>query len=473
MDVAWRNNLQAYEPEEEEVVFVGGDQETEIKHKHAESPSTRTVDRYGHVHYKDHFTLKNPSGTVRYRGSNVRVLEQRNAQILLEQYYTTEEEEQTTFVVVKHVSNERAFGLNFLRFVYILFCLLFSGMLFIFSFLLLLFLFMDLVPSVDDGDDTQSGILTFLGALFAIPMFIYSLASAMAIAGTFITDTWSGHVFLRTIADVSLIFTEWAAFMIFIGIPVIVGTITLLMGLDDWWQIMTLVWFGCIGVYYVLFAAAVVYYEVHATFHFMRELDSNTSSEGGWQGLLRRAILIRMTFQLSGIKKRDRLTNVGILKETTPRAAHDNEFSNYLKTCLYSRMTLTQRCFFGRFFFDKVDPPERLYSLEEILGTRQFVTRSNWSLEKIFCARNRTRMVTVVRGPFALLPSTRKSSLACAIVGGFLVIFFFIAMTTWASTAIAPLTLLVIAIVCCFIPLTRNSIRIFRTYKDVLEAQVP
>ena len=89
--------------------------------------------------------------------------------------------------------------------------------------------------------------------------------------------------------------------------------------------------------------------------------------------------------------------------------------------------------FFGR-FYDKLDPPECLYSAQEILEARQFVTSTTWSLEKIFCMRNRTQMVNVVKGPSVVLPGQMRSSFACSIVGILLVFLFFVALVVWSAT---------------------------------------
>lgn len=79
---------------EEQLRAAGEGEEVEIQVaeiKHTESSSSEVAPR---VHFQDHFTLKNPSGTVRYRGSNVRVLEQRSSQILLVQRCTADDDDQ-------------------------------------------------------------------------------------------------------------------------------------------------------------------------------------------------------------------------------------------------------------------------------------------------------------------------------------------------------------------------------------------
>jgi len=65
------------------------DEEIEIEHGTdkavlAETPSGEEPDILRMVDYVDHFSLRGPSSTVRYRGARVKVYEQANDQFLLE-----------------------------------------------------------------------------------------------------------------------------------------------------------------------------------------------------------------------------------------------------------------------------------------------------------------------------------------------------------------------------------------------------
>ena len=72
------------------------------------------------------------------------------------------------------------------------------------------------------------------------------------------------------------------------------------------------------------------------------------------------------------------------------------------------------RC--GRCLFDQVEPPEKIFSMQELLGTRRFLTRHNWNMESVFCSNSRSQSIVVVRGPSALKKSQVVSSVACVLV---------------------------------------------------------
>lgn len=65
-------------------------------------------------------------------------------------------------------------------------------------------------------------------------------------------------------------------------------------------------------------------------------------------------------------------------------------------TSIISRLTvaLSNR----NYWFDTLDKPQRLYSVDEVRGYTPFVTNSSWSLDKIYCRNRMASFVAIVKG---------------------------------------------------------------------------
>jgi hypothetical protein len=85
----------------------------------------------------------------------------------------------------------------------------------------------------------------------------------------------------------------------------------------------------------------------------------------------------------------------------------------------------------GRFFFNTLDPPVTLYTLNDALDFRPFVTRNTWSLERVFCRPPNSRYIAIVKGPAALTRAQIRSSLACSILGTLMILLVVISTFAW------------------------------------------
>jgi len=437
-----------YEEDVEDVVVVTSENgQEDMVEQHQEDTTTTTTSPF-----KDHFTLTLPSSAVRFRGTNIQVHELRSSQIQLQEQRTSSQ----TYLV-KKVPNERTCGLNILRLFYTLVSLFFAGILFIFCFQVLLFLFMGLVADIGVTDDAS--VAEFVSSVASIPIFVYGLASVMALAGGFVVDTWNGHVFLRTVGQWSLVLTEWIALCVYLGIPIVTWIIALFQGTDHWWAITSMTWFCCVAVLFTFYCIAVVWYEVQASWHLLKQMNTTTTTTSRWH-MFQSAIQHRQRYQLSGSMIYVRMTNI----------QQEDQVPKQDSISLYSRMTLLHCCCTRR-LYQVVDPPERLYSTEDILGTRQFVTSNTWSLEKIYCSNQRSQSVAIVRGPSALLPGQMRSSLVCSIGGNAIALLLLIALLVWLEGKGVFILFLTILILLGCIPRFRSTFRVYKMYRDVINAQ--
>jgi hypothetical protein len=248
---------------------------------------------------KDHFTLPAPSNVVRYR--NKRVFENKSTQIILEETYDPHTKARE--ITVKRLKDSTK-GLQFLRAIYTLVCALWTGFFLVFCMQVLLFLILDLTVQSGNTEVARANIFNFIGVLFAIFTFIQGFASALVIASQYIIDTWSGHYLVKQFVfskNVSEVLVDWVFFTFFIFLPVLTMCITLLAKLENWWTITSLLWLSCVILFYIIFAANVVFYEVKAAISFVRNRESSTT--GTRLTLLetcKQCIILRQTHTYSG-----------------------------------------------------------------------------------------------------------------------------------------------------------------------------
>jgi hypothetical protein len=184
----------------------------------------------------DHFSLPIPSSRIRFRAnkSAARVIEQQDSQFVLEENY--DEETDVTEISIKSIKDTSE-GVRFLRSMYAIVTLFWTGFLFILSLQILLFLVLDLAITLGITSRNNPDIKASIGVIFSFPAFVYGLASAMVIAGAFVVDTWKGHFLIRTFTfrGINSVVVEWIFFAAFLGLPLFVMACMMLSGNDNWW----------------------------------------------------------------------------------------------------------------------------------------------------------------------------------------------------------------------------------------------
>ena len=457
-----------HEEEEEPVAAV------ELPEVNFPNIHSTTTNHHSLLQFRSDFTLGRRGDSVRFRSGAVTQVHELDGGNQL--HLVVDDNDQsgaaaTTAINVKNVHNDRSFALAALRGSYTLFCLFFAGILFILCFQVLLFLFMDLVryaglvqnSSLEEESGGERDGAKLVGTLLACPLLVYGFAAAMSLAGAWTADTWQGHAWFKTVGHWASVVTEWLVLVLLLGVPMVTATVLLFMGdNDDWWKITALTWFSCVCLYFVVFACFMIYYELRAAWTVLRELETASGDSNNLLSLLGKAVLHRQIYQFSGYQTLVRVT-------TTMTGGNDDDDQNATpqleergKPSPWSWLTRT-KCCAGR-LFETVDPPERLYSTEDILGSKQFTTAHSWSLDKIFCANDRIKSISVVRGPVAIRRNQMRSSLVCAVGGTILVLLLLSALLVYLDGEGFFAILLIIAVVMCCIPRIRNTVRVFKVY---------
>ena len=143
----------------------------------------------------------------------------------------------------------------------------------------------------------------------------------------------------------------------------------------------------------------------------------------------------------------------------------ENATQDRTKKSLYSRfvgMSLFER------IFDKLDPPERLFTVDEIRDVESILTRQNWSLEKMCCRDSRRSTIMAARGPASLRYRQALSSFACSIVGSLLILLLLSGFLVWAELDVILVVLLTLFVfLCCLLPMVNDSFSLYRNYKGI------
>jgi hypothetical protein len=113
---------------------------------------------------------------------------------------------------------------------------------FFFTFCLQVLLFLVLDLAVESGATAVNAELhvgNTIGVFLAMVTFVIAFTEALVIAGHYIVDTWEGHFLAKTFVfkKMSSVAVDWIFFFFFLGCPLMIMCVALLMRKDNWWEI--------------------------------------------------------------------------------------------------------------------------------------------------------------------------------------------------------------------------------------------
>jgi hypothetical protein len=125
---------------------------------------------------------------------------------------------------------------------YFLACTNFSPYRFFFTFCLQVLLFLVLDLAVESGAtavNPEVHVGSIIGVVLAMVTFVIAFTEALVIAGHYILDTWEGHFLAKKFIfkKLSSVAIDWVFFFFFLGCPLSIMCIALLMKYDNWWEI--------------------------------------------------------------------------------------------------------------------------------------------------------------------------------------------------------------------------------------------
>lgn len=368
--------------------------DTNLKMRSTELDSTH---KFGNLIIRDHPSLEHPSSCVTYQGRQNYLFSIGTHQLLLQKNLKSDQVWAKQFEVGTP-------GLFLMRAAYTLISVLMSGFLFVFCVQVVLFLFLGLVINSGFGEASDFSFTLFFGTLCSIPLLLYAMANAMAIALAFTVDTWNGQKFMKTIIAWDSVLVDWINVTVYVLVPLIVGSISLASGSGDWWEYTAMAWFTAVFVYYLIFAALSIYHEVDEGLEMIHA--KYKTGRRTWK-TIQTAILMRQKLKLAGeitvsytlngksqVPPDDKyISLISTLKERKNRGmlqsdAEGNERKNSesVKTLRGFGCRFTQS-FLMKPFYDNLTPEqyERCYDISDTMEQTILINGPNWGLEQLFC----------------------------------------------------------------------------------------
>ena len=125
-------------------------------------------------------------------------------------------------------------------------------------------------------------------------------------------------------------------------------------------------------------------------------------------------------------------------------------------------------------FYYQVDPPERIHTLDEIMGNTSFVTRYSWSLEKLFCRGSGIKgSIPITRGESSITVPEINSNIVCHVLGKLFILLLIISLLIWFDIPSSALGIIIFICVIFLIRLGYSTYRLMGLRKDIVNDESP
>jgi len=445
------------------------------------------------LQFIDHFSLKQPSSTIRSRRGKkqvtTHVYDLPNDQLQLSQCYTTtsnkeegkdtEGQQQTTQTTTIQVITKMKrspginIGLSILRIFYTLVALLNCGFIFIFALSILVYQCMEIPRNSGQQAGESINVEVMIATILSLPLFVYSLASLMIYSVVFVADVWRGHDTFRLLlpkgrrdgvsSTVSSTVLEWYQFIMYLGIPLLVFIIASFSKSNETGRIAGLTWYFCMLISFFLFCGVVFVNEIKLCIDLVRSQSSDSESNNNWKVLLKQAVLTTLTMRYCGIEYRYYLESGGGSDGededmTSKLIATSDEEEDVKSTPDQPQESLKNRRWLYSWstmlsfnpFFNALDTPIRQYSIEELGESVPIVSRTNFGLSRTCCALTNGQSKYTVGGTDAIEKRQYISGFVCSIIGINLSLICLIAVL-YAGGFLGGTTMIVVVYVLVFV----------------------
>lgn len=306
-----------------------------------------------------------------------------------------------------------------------------------------------------------------ISVIFSFPVFLKGIAIVMSIATTFVKDAWAGGTLIRSVFNLPVVLMELIYVTFFLIEPIFAFCIALLMRVEDPWRIAAIIWAWTLFVIFFLFFLAVLYQELKACFDLIQVHERHG---GGWLSVINNAFLFSQKARFSGVEKHSYLVNGE--DETPPGGFSSSPDYTPVKVKTSWIGLMTKCCTGPTGFYEKIVPPRRLYTSEEIQDTLPFMTKDNWTLESVCCkGKNKKRAIFAATGPSALRSSQTLTAVICSFIGGIMMLLVVVGCVMWVNVGSMAVWLVVpaviLSIMCCLLPMATSSYRTYKKHSEV------
>jgi len=409
------------------------------------------------VEFKDHYSLGR-STELRFRGTTNKQKKAyvvggggRDRQLVITVNEETNDAENrntsTTVSIQPSVHSKGNFGASLLQAIAAMASLFVLSVWIAFTMQCLFFLFMNVAgTSTPDEWTNNPPIGNLLGCIMACPLLVDSLAKILTMSTAFTVDCWRGisthpSSLWKTNIGLGARHGEWFTVVVFVGIPLLTfGIATLVEASDDenqapidfesqrgWYEMTLLAWAGSIWIFQILYMELVVIRELESC-HKLLKYYRNTKS---LFESIRVNLLLTQRQKYSGVKRQRYLVetldgkkeeDVSLLRSSSFSRDAAQEPVQY-KYTLGTRLTEHLSWCYDKLQDNAPTPQEssrpskikdpdetkeettamgvvkRNYTIDELFGNLNVVTKDNWSMEKLWCAKpNRAKTLYIVDG---------------------------------------------------------------------------
>ena len=421
-------------------------------------------DEYG-PNFVDHFSLGEPSSTVKFRGNRVHVYDGFNEQFLLEDRKSPHSNRHD--ITVKRVEFQ-SFGLVLLRLSYLCVALLVFAGCFVVTFQIILFLFVKVAIegklaaetlNEDGSTDVWPIIPDLIGTILSCPLFLYGFSNLMGMATTFVAESWNGGDLIRSIMGLKkAVMREIVFFFFFILVPVVTYIVCVFEKVDRPWEFTVYAWATSVLVAFFFFCFGVVSSEFKNAY---RLITIHHEEDKGFFSQTKRSFLIVLQEKYSGTVQEQYVVNGDEPVPSDGFTFSERKYNDRSKS-LYTRIT-EARCL--KCMFETLDQPKRVYSVDEIIDELPFLTKNTWSLETTFCMGNKERTIMAVKGHSSVRFSQILASAGCNIGGTLLAIAAVVGYLFWLDLPTSVLISVgILLILFGLVPMVISNIEAVKTY---------
>lgn len=312
----------------------------------------------------------------------------------------------------------------------------------------------------------------------------------------FVVDTYNGAALFRSTL------LEIYYMCVFIIVPMLTFSFALMAGNEDPWRFTAASWAICIAITFTIWGCAVTYKQALACFWLVEHHYLNNQNNNEVDGDESTVDTSNVQQQRNTTCKQDeeahlmsselryllKIAHKSIIFTQTARySGTQDERYNYhtkdgkdlassrlnaqvpldISRGIYSRIT---SLLLRTKLFEAIEPT-RCYTSDEVRDIVPFLTKNNWSMQKMWCSADNRHQVVVASGPSALTRDQVKMSALCTLTSSIVVILLILGVLVWLGMGVAIyIVVALLGLLCCAVPIIKNGLDTVKMYESIVEA---
>jgi len=310
----------------------------------------------------------------------------------------------------------------------------------------------------------------------------------------FVVDTYNGAALFRSTL------LEIYYMCVFIIVPMLTFAFALMTGNEEPWRLTAASWAICIAVTFTIWGCAVTYKQALACFWLVEryylnqnnnEVDDDESTVDTSNVLQQRKTTSKQDEEAhlmsSELKYLLKIAHTTILFTQTARysGTQDQRYNYHTKEgkdLASSRLNVQAPLEISRGIYSRITSllvrtklfkdiePKRCFTSDEVRDIVPYMTRNNWSMQKMWCSGDNRHQVVVASGPSALTREQVKMSAICTLTSSIVVILLICGFLVWLGMGVAIYIIVaMLGLLCCAVPIIKNGLDTVKMYESIVE----